>query len=167
MISAAEAKQLPNYTEPIGDDQYAIIPAVFHQLHCLVSIFSTPSTAYANIETNQNMIRMALDPEHYPSLAPAAQRWSRRGTDRKHDHLLGSAHTSHCIDSIRQTLMCGADISTLVWRRDKEDKLRPEGRVMHTCRNFARVWEWADSHQFRGELNESMFVKGTPIVTDH
>ena len=99
------------------------------------------------------MIRMALDPVNYPSLAP-----SHNTSDRAHDHLLGLAHTSHCVDSIRQTLMCGADISTLVWRRDQENKLRPEGRVMHSCRNFDRIHEWADQHQAKGPIDDSIFV---------
>ena len=98
------------------------------------------------------MIRKALYPEYYVSLAP-----NGNGTDRNKDHLLGHIHTDHCVDSIRQTLMCGADISSIVWVRDSDNIIRPEGRVAHSCRNFDRIAEWIGNHEFEGVMDESQF----------
>ena len=103
------------------------------------------------------MIRKALSPEYYPQMAP--------GLHGEDDHLLGFKHTDHCIDAIRQSLMCSADVSPFVWRPDAMNRLRPEGKVMHTCRNFEKIWEWAWDNRIRGNLDEMDFVSGSAIVT--
>ena len=44
-------------------------------------------------------------------------------------------------------------------------RLRPEGKVMHTCRNFEKIWAWAWDNRIRGNLDEMDFVSGSAIVT--
>ena len=103
------------------------------------------------------MIRKALNPDYYPQMAP-----DQHGGE---DHLLGFRHTDHCIDAIRQSLMCSADISPLVFRPDAMNKLRPEGRVMHTCRNFEKIWLWAWDNRIKSNLHDMDFVHGGKLVT--
>jgi hypothetical protein len=92
------------------------------------------------------MIRKALSPSYYDAADPE---WS---------HLLSEKHTSHCIDSLRQSLMCASDITPIVWIRDEENKLRPEGRVIHTCRNFEAIRQWARDNQIGQNADLSQFV---------
>lgn len=49
------------------------------------------------LNLSQNMLRMALHPEYY-----------RTGAERPDDEddPLGEWHLSHCLDSIRQSIMC-------------------------------------------------------------
>ncbi|THH30884.1 hypothetical protein EUX98_g3329 [Antrodiella citrinella] len=86
-IPKAQARLLPNKTLPIlGDEEnYAVGLAVFHQLHCL------------------NSLRKGLNPEYYRDPVTGAisniaqEDWPE--------------HASHCVDNIRQSLMCASDIS--------------------------------------------------------
>ncbi|KAG8156492.1 hypothetical protein KVR01_013596 [Diaporthe batatas] len=56
------------------------------------------------------------------------------------------AHVDHCIDSVRQQLMCQADIAafTFDWRAEKI--LEPMIDTIHVCRNFTKIQEWAENH---------------------
>ena len=68
-------------------------------------------------------------------------------------------HLSHCLDSIHQSLMCSSDISTIVWVWDEVAKLSvPSGGVMHTCRDFERIQDWAREHHIKTHFNDSVFV---------
>ncbi|KIY69269.1 hypothetical protein CYLTODRAFT_318831, partial [Cylindrobasidium torrendii FP15055 ss-10] len=77
-----------------------------------------------------NNVRMALTTEAY-----------------KTEHGVEHDHISHCIDSIRQSLMCSADVSVNVWQWDEsyEDDVKLVGRsnIAHSCRNYDRLLEWA------------------------
>ncbi|KAJ3837942.1 hypothetical protein F5878DRAFT_192018 [Lentinula raphanica] len=75
-----------------------------------------------------NKLRQRLFPDYYtdPSL------------------LLGTWHMDHCIDALRQTIMCSGDITPVVWRWNyaMATAMR-DASVMHQCRDFDRVQEWA------------------------
>ncbi|KAJ3718988.1 hypothetical protein C8R42DRAFT_675184, partial [Lentinula raphanica] len=75
-----------------------------------------------------NKLRQRLFPDYYtdPSL------------------LLGTWHMDHCIDALRQTIMCSGDITPVVWRWNyaMATAMR-DASVIHQCRDFDRVQEWA------------------------
>lgn len=130
-ITRAEAAQLPNQTAmlpPQADDEndergYVIMLDVFHQLHCL------------------NMIRKALNPEPYQAMTPG---------DDGEDELLGMHHVDHCVDSLRQSLMCSVDVTPLVWQwSDERQKYLEKAQVTHTCRNFEGVKSWAAQRRLK------------------
>ena len=52
--------------------------------------------------------------------------------------------SDHCIDSIRQSLICSSDISTnhYNWVQDSKH-IQPHLDSVHTCRNFEKIREWA------------------------
>jgi hypothetical protein len=85
------------------------------------------------------MIRKALSPEYY----------------KPHSHdpddegeLLGFSHLDHCVDSIRQSLMCHSDITPMVWQWDDEKKKHfPRLHLPHTCRDFGAIQKWAREHE--------------------
>lgn len=67
-------------------------------------------------------------------------------------------HLSHCIDAIRQSLMCSADISPISWHWNEEvGKLRPIENSTHTCRDFGAIQQWARDRQALA-WDESVFV---------
>jgi hypothetical protein len=59
-------------------------------------------------------------------------------------------HVDHCIETLRQTLMCHADVTPLLVRLDPESPTgtRADFSAHHKCRDFERVMafvdEWAD-----------------------
>lgn len=52
------------------------------------------------------------------------------------------AHVVHCLDMIRQTLMCNMD-TTLMWLHDPDTFA--DGQL-HVCRDFWQLHHWASQH---------------------
>lgn len=54
----------------------------------------------------------------------------------------------HCIDALRQTVMCHADISPIPWRVNipANKVIIPRLSTTHTCRNFTKIQAWAHDH---------------------
>ena len=64
------------------------------------------------------------------------------------DDLLEMDHLDHCIDSVRQSLMCSSDISTITWTWDEEDQMsKPQADMIHTCRDFEAIRDWGLKNQ--------------------
>lgn len=53
-------------------------------------------------------------------------------------------HTTHCIEAIRESLMCNADATLL----NKVDGLLPGEGQMRTCKNFDAYKEWAELNAY-------------------
>jgi Mycotoxin biosynthesis protein UstYa len=51
----------------------------------------------------------------------------------------------HCIDALRQALMCNADISPISFHVNTPVNVGvfPRLATTHTCRNFAKIQDWA------------------------
>lgn len=63
------------------------------------------------------------------------------------DELMGIEHIDHCIDTIRQSLMCAVDVTPLPFIWVEEDKsVKEVAAVLHTCRDFDAVKAWAQEH---------------------
>ncbi|PKX97279.1 oxidase ustYa family protein, partial [Aspergillus novofumigatus IBT 16806] len=130
MIPIDKAAKLPVKTYPIPErpGYYVIGIDVFHQLHCLVG-FNFERILYMD-----------------------------RNEDKDKDGLQNMDHLDHCIDSIRQSLMCSSDISTIVWVWDSAShKARPHANVTHTCRDFEAIRQWSLEHR-APVWNRSIFV---------
>lgn len=71
--------------------------------------------------------------------------------------------TAHCLDIIRQQLMCNVDIGVLgqVWYQPPEADIEPfvDFNTVHTCRNFEVVRDWAEKHQLPTETPDD-FLEG-------
>ncbi|KAJ7206264.1 hypothetical protein GGX14DRAFT_397076 [Mycena pura] len=116
-IPKSQAALLPNKTYPLSynTSEYVVQLEVFHQLHCL------------------NQIRKGLNFDYY------AARLDKSGAA-----LLKPGHLAHCIDSIRQSLMCAADTSPIVWQWSPERKrATTKFDIVHSCRRFESVVDWA------------------------
>ncbi|GAW23803.1 hypothetical protein ANO14919_133800 [Xylariales sp. No.14919] len=115
------AKQLPEETErlpvPGREDEYLVTLDVFHQMHCL------------------DIVRMALYPKRYDKSFYLAN-----GTIDYCKWL----HVDHCIDQLRQALLCNSDVSVVYYKwSDVVEGIRPMVNNQHTCRNYDKVLEWA------------------------
>jgi hypothetical protein len=55
-----------------------------------------------------------------------------------------SSTADHCIESIRQSLTCSADISTVnyLWLQDAKF-MQAQINSVHTCRNYEKIRDWA------------------------
>ncbi|KZS89689.1 hypothetical protein SISNIDRAFT_224893 [Sistotremastrum niveocremeum HHB9708] len=136
-ITKDEAALLPNWTEPLPghekDEHYLINLDVFHQLHCL------------------NFIRKALNPERY---GPAGL-----GPPLYKDDPTPFDHTDHCVNIIRENIMCNADITPNVWQWNEERQvIFPHFDTIRTCRNFDAIYDWAKEREVRDSWNSSVHL---------
>jgi len=128
MISAVPREQaalLRNQTERVpgeGEARYVVGLDVFHQIHCL------------------DMVRKALTPEryHHALHRPGLPIPEPKAGEPAFDHI------DHCINSVRESLMCSADIAPNVFQWGEGEK-RNGARldVEHTCTNFEQLQGWA------------------------
>ncbi|PVH73089.1 hypothetical protein DL98DRAFT_368816, partial [Cadophora sp. DSE1049] len=61
----------------------------------------------------------------------------------KHGDKAHIGKTEHCVDYLRQVLMCHGDLTpiTLTWS-DKMNWVKPNFSIQHTCRNFQSIWDF-------------------------
>jgi len=86
----------------------------------------------ANKRRRQNAIRFAI--------------WNQTMDAEKEQlhHETDIAHLDHCVDLLRQALMCAADVTPFVWARDPRDgRLHGVTTVSHTCRDWSAIESWA------------------------
>lgn len=95
-----------------------------HHLHCL------------------NLLRQALyyNVDYY--------RAKGTGAFLNEEHIV-KAHVSHCLDIIRQQLMCMPDTGVLgqVWWDKSFPKAFVDFNTKHKCKNFDAIREWAKERQ--------------------
>lgn len=59
-------------------------------------------------------------------------------------HVSDIEHLGHCIEDLRQSLMCAADVSPIPFVLDGNGKAVVDvNSVVHRCRDFDAVREWA------------------------
>jgi hypothetical protein len=93
--------------------------AVFHNLHCL------------------NEIRMALDGE--------SSHHGRTDEGYSMNRLSGKVHLDHCIDQLRQAVMCHSDLTPVPMQEVPGVKGFYIGNGEdHTCRDFDAIWQWVE-----------------------
>ncbi|KAF7346863.1 hypothetical protein MSAN_01825700 [Mycena sanguinolenta] len=142
-ITKDEAVRLPNKTHPIpGDNGHYIAELdVFHNLHCL------------------DKIRMALDPDYYSD-------WRISTTNNFiPSQIDATAHILHCVDYVRQSLMCSGDTSMLVWQwHDAINKTTVEGNTAHTCRNFDNLLDWAKQRELPDAYDASVHIEDDIVI---
>lgn len=52
-------------------------------------------------------------------------------------------HLDHCVNAIRASLMCNADLTPLVWRwYPQYNASMPDFDITHTCVNWDRIQDW-------------------------
>jgi len=160
-ISPEEAEHLYEPTTHLPHDNrtYVVSLGVFHQLHCV------------------NHLRKALYPDEYPGL------WTYHANGSVDHSTILSLHwgmvvhlsgdilkdqqpmkltspptfADHCIDILRQTLMCHADITPMpYYYRASDDNIYSVLASTQTCRKFDEIKHWAIERQIhRWRWNET------------
>lgn len=88
----------------------------------------------------QNILRLAAEPDYYERITPTK------------DHSPGAmaVHTGHCLDYLRQTVMCKGDTALEYFQWSKEmGRTFLQMDIAHQCVNFDKIVEWSDRHQLR------------------
>lgn len=87
------------------------------------------------------MIRKSAHPEYYKGDMPGVV------NNHAEDLLFGSQHIDHCIETIRQAIMCHVDVTPYTWIwNSTTGQMQNVFTTPHTCRNFDVVREWADKN---------------------
>ncbi|KIN03061.1 hypothetical protein OIDMADRAFT_18524 [Oidiodendron maius Zn] len=127
----------------VGGEYFANVE-VFHQLHCLNLL---RKTSHWNYNYYQNLGEVEFENE---------ERFLR-------------IHADHCLDALREQLMCTADIGILPYIRVKgKDRSYPDFLAApHMCRNFEDIRSWAIKAQI-GEVGPELLHDPYPgdIVLD-
>jgi hypothetical protein len=115
-------------TDPkTGRRGYRVAVEVFHQLHCL------------------NLLRQANHKAHY---AP-------QGGDTAAEPADLHGHLDHCIDALRQFVMCQSDTNVFPFRFPFNDgDPWPDYSSPRMCRNFEKIREWAVEHGVEQGVDE-------------
>jgi Mycotoxin biosynthesis protein UstYa len=93
-----------------------------HQLHCLHALWR----------------------DHHISEYPEAQE-----TRDKMPHIY-ELHIEHCVDMIRQQLMCKYDTGFITFRWiEGLDIPYPDFNTVHKCKNYDAIREWSATHEAR------------------
>jgi hypothetical protein len=122
---------------------------VFHSLHCLVgvSLFRTEVTVANDID------RIEFGKLYITTTIIVSGKW--RDTLRDKIILVSSTRLvqiqfykrlilislDHCIDHLRQALMCHADLTPMTWE-ERGNKLILKTTPVHTCRDFQKLQEF-------------------------
>ncbi|KAJ4354263.1 uncharacterized protein N0V89_005997 [Didymosphaeria variabile] len=91
-----------------------------------------------------NLIRKRLNPEYY--------------VNDTHVHI------EHCLDQLRQALMCSADTATIPWLWSKsQGRTIADARTTHTCRDYDAIREWARERKVEGGFAKDTYVEGSAV----
>jgi hypothetical protein len=127
---------------PGSNTESLVMLDAWHQLHCL------------------NAIRKAFYPERWPEI------WSYHDNGTVRYDTVEMMHVDHCIDHIRQSLMCFSDVSPTSFYFDPKRGNNPKPVGTHMCRNFERVKEWAVERRVM-EFSMQAEILGTGHKHEH
>ncbi|KAG2063641.1 hypothetical protein BDR04DRAFT_1062618 [Suillus decipiens] len=98
-----------------------------HQLHCL------------------NLLRKSSWREHYAPTDISFQDKPR----------VIRMHLDHCIEMIRQTIMCNADVTLITWDWvEGHDIPYPNFNTLHQCRDYEKILDWSTKHAMHIPVSE-------------
>ncbi|KAH3297195.1 hypothetical protein KXV87_005373 [Aspergillus fumigatus] len=76
-------------------------------------------------------------------------------------------HLDHCIEMIRQSLTCSADITVDVWAwNEQKQMVTVRADNMHTCRDFEAIRQWALERP-AGEFDRTIHMHQYAAVPDN
>lgn len=114
----------PSLTRLPGEygGEYLVSMEITHHLHCL------------------NMLRKYLDYDYYKATDVAMQA----------DPVSYRMHLDHCVDILRQQLLCNADTGfiTYDWVKGKDIPF-PDFNTWHKCKNIDKIVAWNHQHEVR------------------
>lgn len=115
----------------IATNSFRSRPDVFHSLHCLNAVRLVVSKTLYNLSESERM-----DLHHHTGL----------GLPPKFEQI----HMEHCMDRIRQALMCQGDMTPSPLYSWAGIPIALGKAGTHTCRKWEPLMEWMDSRKARG-----------------
>jgi hypothetical protein len=108
----------------LGDDAYATIFDVYHQLHCL------------------NWLRKLIYPDYYPN---ARDQFPKSVDPKKMFEL----HMGHCVDLIMQSIQCSGNLNLITMHWVHEERIPfPDMSINRQCvANFDAITDWRMENQ--------------------
>jgi len=108
-----------------------------HHLHCLYAIWRDHHLEYFPIDQNKKDTRPAFYERHY----------------------------EHCVDIIRQRLMCTADPGLVTFRWVENEEIpEPDFNTKHMCRSYDDLLEWNRENAASVEVNDIRWRKPANAV---
>ncbi|KND91184.1 hypothetical protein TOPH_04037 [Tolypocladium ophioglossoides CBS 100239] len=150
-LTDEELRRLNRTSVALGDGGYLGMTTVFHEFHCLASLTSSQDTSSCvSADKFQKMVR-----------------WSTNLTRYGHwfgvrDHLELSTHINHCMDVVRQSIMCRADLSPMTFFWTPNSRVpETDFNTPHECVNWDKVEAWLEERRIDiyapGVLNHPVF----------
>ncbi|KAG2148192.1 uncharacterized protein EDB93DRAFT_1145053 [Suillus bovinus] len=122
-----ELRSKVRYPDKIGGGYMASMEAA-HQLHCV------------------NLLRKASWYDYYQSIGDVA---FQNSPD------VIRLHFDHCIDMVRQNIMCNADVTMITWYWVEGHTVPyPNFNTRHRCRNFEKIMDWSYKHGIHIDKSE-------------
>ncbi|KAG2127970.1 hypothetical protein DEU56DRAFT_819681 [Suillus clintonianus] len=128
MLKAGETdlRSKVRYPDSIGGG-YMVSLEVGHQLHCV------------------NLLRKASWVDYYGPIDISFQDSPK----------ILRLHLDHCLEMIRQNIMCNADVTMITWDWVQGHKIPyPNFNTRHQCRNFEKIMDWHVEHAIHIEKSE-------------
>ncbi|KAF3763880.1 hypothetical protein M406DRAFT_357276 [Cryphonectria parasitica EP155] len=116
-----------------GTGQYLASLDVFHQLHCV------------------DLLRKATHREYYDK---------HEGSFAGAPESIVQGHLSHCVEMLRQTLMCHGDISLLTYNWVEGRSMpHPNFNTIHTCKKWDTLTKWNEGRDITVEWEDGVGKK--------
>ncbi|KAG2148196.1 uncharacterized protein EDB93DRAFT_1226238 [Suillus bovinus] len=114
-----ELRSKVRYPDEIGGGYMTSIDGL-HQAHCV------------------NILRKSTWSEYYHSIGDSTFK-SAPATLRM--------HLDHCIEMLRQSIMCNSDVGIITWYWVEGYSVpSPNFNTLHRCRNFEKIVDWSAEH---------------------
>lgn len=131
--TVSELRSKVRYPDKYGGGYMATLEAA-HQLHCL------------------NLLRKATWSDYYES-----------ANDSSHSAEAAHQHLDHCIEMMRQNIMCNADVTMITWYWVQGHTVPyPNFNTRHRCRNFEKIRDWFVEHSI--DIDESEISRSEDTV---
>ncbi|KAM3074055.1 hypothetical protein ACMFMG_008668 [Clarireedia jacksonii] len=133
-ITEQEKNRLPFDTAKnvFVENEYVVELNVFHQLHCLHSL---REQLYNPKSINYD------EPVHF---------WEWHMSNANHNIII---LIDHCVESLRYSLMCHADITPqrFFWNKENNAYSLDTGHEQFKCRNWDDIWDFAKARNTTGD----------------
>jgi len=122
-ITEEEKARLPFDTAPniFKENEYVVELNIFHQLHCL-----------------HGLRQQLYNPRHLS--------WQNGETVT-----FWEFHMNHCIEHLRETLLCNADITPQRFALENDTYMLDRHQQFPHCKNWADIWNWAEGRNTTGD----------------
>ncbi|MCJ1249426.1 hypothetical protein MMC30_006650 [Trapelia coarctata] len=102
-------------------------------------------TARSAVNPNEYVVELEMFHQLHCLKALRNQLWNFEDhVEDKRTDLARQHHFDHCIDYLRQVIMCHGDVTPVTFERKEEGGLfNPHHKTVHQCRNFEKIFDWA------------------------